>query len=454
MILSEAKADQEAFIAKFGKEAFDFFQKYGKRLLNNNISNDLTWHIKNTQPGEMQKIINDLFNKVVKDNGKTRLNRELVASKDGYDIYLVKDWQTAMNMGDGTQWCIAGRYNTDEVKPSQAKQFFPQYKNMGINQYYFMKDGNAEYCVSLYPEVLPSGRNYQIWDKKDEDVSKKFPEIPLDEIPGIVYVKPGEIIYNSDSNGISVVGVENKGDITFARIKDGAYKICENAFLNCYNLEKVAIPDSVKIIMSGAFCNCFKLNEINLPKALKYIGQFAFSSTSLRRITLSGTLVSTGVCAFCGCSALSHVVIEEGVTTISSRSFTGCTMLKFVKIPSSLRNICSRAFENCVELHYIIIPETVTKIDSNAFVNCADDFTIIGSVGSAAEKYALENGIKFRDINKQYANESFINEVYPNKGETKKDFISRFMKVTKKEYPDIKQRFAVALSYWNRKDKK
>lgn len=47
-----------------------------------------------------------------------------------------------------------------------------------------------------------------------------------------------------------------------------------------------------------------------------------------------------------------------------------------------------------------------------------------------------------------------INEVYPNKGESKKDFISRFMSVTKDEYPDVKQRYAVSLQYWNRKDKK
>ena len=50
--------------------------------------------------------------------------------------------------------------------------------------------------------------------------------------------------------------------------------------------------------------------------------------------------------------------------------------------------------------------------------------------------------------------ESIINEVYPNKGESKKDFISRFMSVTKDEYPDIKQRFAVANSYWSRRNKK
>lgn len=41
-------------------------------------------------------------------------------------------------------------------------------------------------------------------------------------------------------------------------------------------------------------------------------------------------------------------------------------------------------------------------------------------------------------------------DVEPRKGEKKDDFISRFMSATKKEYPDYKQRLAVAYSYWNR----
>ena len=45
-----------------------------------------------------------------------------------------------------------------------------------------------------------------------------------------------------------------------------------------------------------------------------------------------------------------------------------------------------------------------------------------------------------------------IKDIKPHKGEKKADFLSRFMKETKAEYPDEKQRIAVAYSYWNRKD--
>lgn len=51
-------------------------------------------------------------------------------------------------------------------------------------------------------------------------------------------------------------------------------------------------------------------------------------------------------------------------------------------------------------------------------------------------------------------NKSDLLEVYPQKGETKSDFINRFMRVTSSEYPDVKQRYAVANSYWERRYKK
>ena len=126
--LLESKQDREVFIDKFGKDAFDFFQKYKQRLVNANISTDLTYHVKNTSKEEMDKIVSDLENKVVKDtSGETKLNRNYIGSGKGYDVYQPLDWETSMNMGDGTSWCITGRYGTKKVKPSQAKQYFTDY---------------------------------------------------------------------------------------------------------------------------------------------------------------------------------------------------------------------------------------------------------------------------------------------------------------------------------------
>lgn len=47
-----------------------------------------------------------------------------------------------------------------------------------------------------------------------------------------------------------------------------------------------------------------------------------------------------------------------------------------------------------------------------------------------------------------------IKDVEPRVDEDKDEFISRFMRETKEEYPDEKQRLAVAYSYWNKKSTK
>ena len=52
-----------------------------------------------------------------------------------------------------------------------------------------------------------------------------------------------------------------------------------------------------------------------------------------------------------------------------------------------------------------------------------------------------------------YTDYNTLNEVYPNKGESKKDFLARFMSTMADEYPNSKQRFAVANSYWDRRKK-
>lgn len=49
---------------------------------------------------------------------------------------------------------------------------------------------------------------------------------------------------------------------------------------------------------------------------------------------------------------------------------------------------------------------------------------------------------------------SAIKDVNPKEGESKRAFIARFMSETKGEYPDRKQRYAVANSYWDKKDEK
>ncbi|MDE7432177.1 MAG: leucine-rich repeat protein, partial [Lachnospiraceae bacterium] len=66
------------------------------------------------------------------------------------------------------------------------------------------------------------------------------------------------------------------------------------------------------------------------------------------------------------------LVIQEGITSISSYAFFDCTGIKGnLKIPSTMTTIGEHAFENCAGLTgSLILPERLVKIGESAFKNC------------------------------------------------------------------------------------
>ncbi|MBQ8287624.1 MAG: leucine-rich repeat domain-containing protein [Clostridia bacterium] len=66
------------------------------------------------------------------------------------------------------------------------------------------------------------------------------------------------------------------------------------------------------------------------------------------------------------------VIIENGVTTISSDAFRGCYNLTSVEIPNSVTEIGSEAFSHCNNLTNITIPDSVTEIGYKAFYYCTN----------------------------------------------------------------------------------
>ncbi len=106
---------------------------------------------------------------------------------------------------------------------------------------------------------------------------------------------------------------------------------------------------------------------------------------------------------------ITDVIIPDTVTRIGEYSFSHCPNLKNVVIPYSVKIIDYCAFANCPELTYMFIPDSVTNIelcalgyedfelDDGGYVEI-DNFDIEGYKGSAAERYADENGYHFKFI--------------------------------------------------------
>lgn len=84
------------------------------------------------------------------------------------------------------------------------------------------------------------------------------------------------------------------------------------------------------------------------------------------------------------------------------------------------------------------------------------DIYRIGDKFSTNPNTSKERFDTFEEV-KKYIDNGFrdsIKDVEPRADEDKDEFISRFMRETKEEYPDEKQRLAIAYSYWNKKSTK
>ena len=56
----------------------------------------------------------------------------------------------------------------------------------------------------------------------------------------------------------------------------GLETIGDNAFVGCYGLRSIVLPNSVKNINSGAFQNCEAIEEMVLGLSVEHIGAGAF----------------------------------------------------------------------------------------------------------------------------------------------------------------------------------
>ena len=230
--------------------------------------------------------------------------------------------------------------------------------------------------------------------------------------------------------------------------------IDEAAFYGCINLTKIIIPASTKEIAGfveygltymgvEVFGDCTKLENIIIDqnnsiyasydgivlskdkKYIKYIpigksgelqvpygvislgDEFSYH-TNITSIRIPETVTNVEYKAFCGCENLNNITISNGITNIGIDAFLGCTSLTSIIIPNSVKSIGSEAFWNCISLTSITIPESVKSIGYEAFGYYYDydrleeeiikDFTIYGKKGTAAEKYAKENGFEFVSV--------------------------------------------------------
>lgn len=124
------------------------------------------------------------------------------------------------------------------------------------------------------------------------------------------------------------------------------------------------------------------------------IGDNAFKNSSeLESVTVEAALNEIGYLAFYNCSRLKNIEFKKPVGTISRSAFNRCTALESIALPHGCKKICTYAFRTCKSLRKIVIPSSVDIIEPDAFLE-SPNVVIYCKKDSAAERYAIENGLK------------------------------------------------------------
>ena len=140
--------------------------------------------------------------------------------------------------------------------------------------------------------------------------------------------------------------------------------IADGAFVGC-PIKKLTIGNNVETVLPSWSFNGGVLEEldVNCP-----FGQSTFAQiTTLKKVTLGGSITEIPEKAFLNCTELQTVSIPSGLTKIGSQAFFGCSSLQNVTLPASLKEIGYQAFRDCDALTSITFPDSLEKVGDQAF---------------------------------------------------------------------------------------
>ena len=176
---------------------------------------------------------------------------------------------------------------------------------------------------------------------------------------GVKYTSNGRILVSAPRN------------LTSYRVREGTTIIAEDAFLCCYELQKISLPESLQVIGPSAFACCLKLCEVCMPNSIFSVGKEAFlGCSSLENVTLSDSMLKISEETFLDCEKLKSISLPQSIMYIGDRAFERCTGLENVSLPNNLVYIGENAFRVCWYLTHISLPGFLVEIGDLAFQMC------------------------------------------------------------------------------------
>lgn len=137
------------------------------------------------------------------------------------------------------------------------------------------------------------------------------------------------------------------------------------AFAGCTGLEKINIPESVRLLEEGCFSGCLALKELHIPANTGLNGRAFIGLPPETKITIdegnAACIDGDAICSKDGQrfirlrSDVEEFQVKDGVKIIEWSAFYPCTKLKKLVLPASIEKIDDFAFGGCISLTTIVV---------------------------------------------------------------------------------------------------
>ena len=174
--------------------------------------------------------------------------------------------------------------------------------------------------------------------------------------------------------------------------------IGSNSFYNCQTVQSVEIPDSVTNIETSAFENCSNLKTVKFSNNLQEIGQWAFSDTNLEKVILPNSVKIISPFAFRNCKSLVSVVMPAELEKIEKSTFYGCESLNDISMNAKLKSIGPNAFSYCSSLKTINLPASLLEIKQRAFESSGLESVVLPGKMTTIETYTFVMSQNLKEI--------------------------------------------------------